>query len=133
MSNPALDEDLAKIMADVEKSALTPFGALQAQYLQRDLDAYARILTGTRDLDVIVIFAGKEGRVRIQRRHHAADCRLQQLVVIDRIHVVVFDALQHFGKQLRIVPGEPLPEGRRLVREHAAREAQRQADRDTER
>lgn len=43
MSNPALDEDLAKIMADVEKSALTPFGALQAQYLQRDLDALSKL------------------------------------------------------------------------------------------
>ena len=55
--------------------------------LHRHLDADARVLARTRDLDVVVLFAVQIRGVGIQRGHHAADGRLQQLMIVHGVDV----------------------------------------------
>ncbi len=45
----------------------------------------------------------------VQRLDHAADGILDQLMVVDRINVVLAHTLDHFGQQPRILPGQVGP------------------------
>ena len=56
------------------------------------------------------------------------DCRLQQRVIVELFHVVVFDAFNDCCERARILPRYRRRSGRRLVRKHPARHAEAQPD-----
>ena len=52
--------------------------------------------------------------MRIQRGHHSVDGGPQQLMIIYGVDVIAFDALEHFGKQAGISPGQTVRGGGRI-------------------
>jgi hypothetical protein len=72
--------------------------------LDRQVDADAGIAARAADLDLIVFITVEIGRIGVERCHHAANRRLQQLMVVHRIHVVVLHPLEHRSQHARVLP-----------------------------
>ncbi len=80
-----------------------------------DLDADAGVAAGRADANV-AIFAGIEIlRVRIEIADHAAYRAFQQRRIVDRFYIILLDALQHLGKQPRLLPGQLVRSGHWLA------------------
>ena len=101
------------------------------------LDADAGIGAHGREADLVEFLAVEVGRVRIERRDHAADRFLHQGVVIDLIDVIALDAFVDLGEETRLLPRQPRAAGGRLavrrqrvrpVGEHAAAESPAEAE-----
>src|SRR5207302_4496176 len=69
-----------------------------------DLDADAGIGAHRGEADLLELLAVEIGRVRIERRDHAAQRPLRQAVIIDVVHVVALDALVNLREEARLLP-----------------------------
>jgi hypothetical protein len=69
--------------------------------LGRDGQADARIGPGGSLLKVVETGRWQIVGMGIQRRHHARQRRLDQLLVVDRHHIVLLDDRQHVAEQLQ--------------------------------
>ena len=95
-----------------------------------DLDPEAFELTLGVELDLLVEVGREVARVRIQNVQHALESALDQRVLIDVIHVVLLDEMEHVRQQRQfpiIGPGEALQVP------HAEEEKQRHSRGDRER
>ncbi len=79
---------------------------LHPALLGDDFDADAGIGAHGREADLLEFLAVEVGRMRIERRDHAAHRFLHELVVVDLVDVLAFDALVDFGKEPRLLPGQ---------------------------
>src|SRR6202035_4642511 len=46
------------------------------------------------------------GGIRIERCHHAANCSLQQLMVVHGIYVIMLHPFEHCCQHVRVLPGQ---------------------------
>ncbi len=69
------------------------------------LDAQAAVFAAGLVAHVAIVIGVQIARVRIQRGQHAVDRRLDQLLVVDRRHILVLDRGQHVAEQLQHAEG----------------------------
>jgi hypothetical protein len=84
------------------------------------------------DLDLVVFVAVEIGRIGIQRGDHAAYRRLQELMIVDGIHVIVLYAFEHGGQHMRVLPWKIRAGSGPFLGQDAMCQPQRQADEDAD-
>ncbi len=70
--------------------------------LHGDLDAEAAELAARLHLHVAVVLRAEVGGVRVERREHAVDGRLDQHRVVGLLDVVGADPFQHVAEQVEL-------------------------------
>ena len=76
---------------------------LDRPVLHRHLDAEPAELSARLHLHLAELFAVHVGRMRVERREHAVDGILDQLVVVRLLDVVGADARQHGAEQIEVL------------------------------
>jgi hypothetical protein len=79
---------------------------LDTAFSRHDFDADARVGTRGTDLHIVEFIRTQERRVIIESFDHSTDGVLKQLMIADRIDVVVPHTLHDFCQQSRILPGQ---------------------------
>jgi hypothetical protein len=102
-----------------------------AAVLLAHLDSDARVLAARADPNVLELAGVQECRVRVEVRDHAADGRLDEVMVIHPVHVVPLDALDDLGEQPRLFPRQRFRVGL-PVRQHGRGERDGQPQHDAE-
>src|SRR5205085_6177790 len=96
--------------------------------LGADLDAEAAELTLGADLEVAIRLLVEERRVRVESRQHPVDRFLEELAVLDRLHVIALDAPEDLAEKTQVVDRQ-LQRGDLAVRDGGEVEARRDAER----
>src|SRR6266571_669579 len=112
-----LDDEIAGLQPRPEsRCVLDRRDHLDESVLHADLDAQAAELALGADLKLAERFLVQVGRMRIEPGEHAADRFGDELLVLDRLDIVVFDRAEHLGKGAQLVHRQR--KARRLALSH---------------
>ena len=96
-----------------------------------DLDADARVGAGCACPDIAILASVQELRVWVEVADHAADRAFQQLGIIDRFNIILFDEFEHLRQQAGLLVRHCVPVWRVAAYQSTAErqaEAQHKAD-----
>jgi hypothetical protein len=68
-----------------------------------DFDAQAAEFAGRADLQILERFGIQIGGVGVEIAQHAANGVFQQILVLDRLHIILLDGIEHAGERAQLI------------------------------
>ena len=73
-----------------------------------DFDAQAAKFAGRADLQVLECFGVQVGGMGVEIAQHAANRVFQQILVLDRLHIILLDGIEYAGEGAQLIQREPV-------------------------